>query len=895
MGLESYPVFTRKVLTDLNYLACARKLISHTDVIYPQFATHNALTATSVQEIARDHSYGPYTDFEFQRLHGMGDQLHDTLLRDGARSRIYAPVGGHRELLPYLVRRLLENGANSSFVNQLIDPDLAVEEIVTSPFDIVSELTMIPNPAIPSPRDLFTMEARTSPQTRRLSARGLDLTDPLTAARFGSEALARLDPVRAIPILADSHPNNATPRAVINPARPSEHIGTVLDARAEDVDIAIKAARAAQPDWAHRHVADRASILRRFADVLEADTDRFMALCVGEAGKTWDDGLAEVREAVDFCRYYAQQAEALDDRDPLGLVGCISPWNFPLAIFLGQITASLAAGNAVIAKPAEQTPLIAYEAIRLLHSCGVPTEICQFLPGPGETVGAAISTHGEIDGIVFTGSTPVARSINRALNKKKPFPSGETPPALRQLIAETGGINAMIIDSTALLEQAVTDCVDSAFQSAGQRCSACRIVCVQRDIAERFCEMLSGAMKELSVGDPALLSTDVGPVIDREASDGISAYIEAQRQVWRVIAEAERPDNNDATFVAPIAFDVPSVADVTQEIFGPVLHIVRYDANSLPDIVQAVNASGFGLTMGIHTRIDETMHNIVDRARVGNIYVNRNQIGAVVGVQPFGGERCSGTGPKAGGPHYLLALTRKPQNDRNPEKTADIDVLSISAPERPVRHPLIDHAQAAYDRCDSNQYLPKIVDLASGIGPDATAEKAFFNRFTAVFADHFGHVETLPGPTGESNTLRLKGRGIILCLGDAMIHPTDDALLRQIATAVAAGNVALAPDTAATATVRSRMSSIPSMNGILTLFPAGPVEASMLFDPRLNGVAFDGHSLDVRSLRAVLAQRETSIVPVLSSDDPTSFAVERTVTINTTAAGGDVRLLSLES
>ncbi|MEZ5982432.1 MAG: bifunctional proline dehydrogenase/L-glutamate gamma-semialdehyde dehydrogenase PutA [Parvularculaceae bacterium] len=593
MGLETYPVFTRKVLTDVSYQACARRLFANADVFYPQFATHNALTAAIVRELA-----GEVKDYELQRLHGMGEALHDSLIADGARSRIYAPVGGHKELLPYLVRRLLENGANSSFVNQLIDPDLAIDEVVADPVEEARALNVLPNPAIPAPRDLFG--------GARLSALGFDPSEPDVAAML-EEAVAPNNGAKpsAGPLIdGEAKPGDLSP--VRNPAYADETFGETRLADLSLVSHACERARAAHDAWASRPAKERATALRRAAGMLEARSVAFMRIAVREAGKSIPDAIAEVREAIDFLRYYADQSEKLAGA-PLGVVACISPWNFPLAIFLGQVSASLAAGNAVIAKPAEQTPLIAYEAVKLLHDAGIPTGVLQLLPGDGPSVGAPLVKHPAVKGVIFTGSTEVAQIINRTLCE-----AGKHDAAL---IAETGGINAMIIDSTALLEQAVSDAIASAFQSAGQRCSACRVVCVQEDVADRFNEMLAGAMAELSVGDPALLGTDVGPVIDKEAKDVIDRHVAEMEKSATLIARAPEVEGGlGGTFVRPVAFELAKLSDLKREIFGPVLHVVRYGADELDALVDEINALGYGLTLGVHTRIDEAMHRIVSRA-----------------------------------------------------------------------------------------------------------------------------------------------------------------------------------------------------------------------------------------------------------------------------------------
>ena len=852
MGLESYPVFTRKAMTDVSYLTCARKLFDNTDVFYPQFATHNALTAAMAREMA-----GDYTDYELQRLHGMGEALHDRLIERGARSRIYAPVGGHKELLPYLVRRLLENGANSSFVNQLIDPDLSVDDIVTDPLTEFETFETIENPLIPAPRDHLDSE--------RLAAMGWDETHPPVAETMTPDARVRISNMTAAPLVnGEERSGEKTP--VQNPASPDDILGAVINATATDVADACDAASAFAADWAATPADTRAHALLAAADLLEERADYFMALAVFEAGKSWPDAIAELREAVDFLRYYGAQCTRLT-APPLGVVACISPWNFPLAIFLGQVSASLAAGNCVIAKPAEQTPLIAFEAVKLLHEAGVPAGALHFLPGNGPEVGAPLVAHPTINGVVFTGSTPVAQGIKRSLAE-----NGKHDAAL---IAETGGINAMIIDSTALLEQAVTDVVASAFQSAGQRCSACRIVCVQADIADRFNEMLQGAMDELAVGDPAALSTDVGPVIDTEARDAINIYINGMRQTARLVGRArDIVGGLDGTFIRPVAFEVAGLQNVEREIFGPVLHIVRYEADALDALIDEINDLGFGLTMGIHTRIDDTMNSIARRARIGNIYVNRNQIGAVVGVQPFGGEGLSGTGPKAGGPHYLEALTTR---DRPADGAAPDFVESGSAVIN--LEDTLKSAERAYHSWNADDRGAILKAAAAHLAHDG----AEFSAGAAFYEEVFKEPRSLPGPTGESNSLRLKGRGVALCLGGG------DQLAKQAAIALAAGNCVVLHGGEDIADAVAAAGVSP---GIVTALPDLP--AGALLDPRVRLVVFDGGPQARAEIEQFMARRHGSIVPLLSSQDaPWRFATERTMTINTTAAGGDVRLLSL--
>ena len=651
-GLDGYPVFTRKAATDLSYLACARRLLAAPDAFHAQFATHNAHTFAAAVVLA-----GKAREFEFQRLHGMGEALYRAALGDDERSlpcRVYAPVGSHEDLLPYLVRRLLENGANTSFVNRIVDLNAPIESLIADPAERWQSYTEKRHPSIPLPAHLYCPERR--------NARGIDLNDPASLAAL-AEAMddATRTAWRAAPLVAGAALAGVA-RPVLDPADHRRVVGEVVEADQSAVEAALERAVVAAPAWERTPADERAAILERAADLFEANMATLMAMAVREAGKTIPDAMAEIREAVDFCRYYAVGARA-EFASPQRLPGptgevnevalrgrgvfvCISPWNFPLAIFAGQVTAALAAGNAVIAKPAEQTPLIAAQAVRLLHQAGVPVDALALLPGRGETVGAALVADARTTGVAMTGSTDTARAINQALAHR----DGPIAP----LIAETGGQNAMIVDSSALPEQVVGDAVHSAFNSAGQRCSALRVLFVQHEIAEKLIAMLTGAMAELAVGDPSLLAVDVGPVIDAEARDGLEAHAQRMASEGRLVHAVALPAGLEhGTFVAPRAFEIDSLDRLEREVFGPMLHLVRYRAGELDAVLQSINRTGYGLTLGIHSRIDATARYIRERTRIGNVYVNRNMIGAVVGVQPFGGEGLSGTGPKAGGPRYL--------------------------------------------------------------------------------------------------------------------------------------------------------------------------------------------------------------------------------------------------
>ncbi len=669
---DGYPVFTRKPNTDVSYLACARKMLEARDVLYPMFATHNAHTIAAVHRMAglllpdATHAATRAGDsYEFQKLHGMGDDLYAEVIpadRMDVPCRVYAPVGSHEDLLPYLVRRLLENGANSSFVNRITDEDVAIEDLVRDPVDIVDGFTTIPHPNIPLPRALYRSQAIPGSSSDRDNSMGINLANDERLRELAQQVNAAVrDDWRAAPLVPGARPSTADRVEVTNPADRRQVVGQWQPADKAMVEHAIGNAAKAQPAWDATPVASRAAILEHAADLLEQRMPQFMALCTKEAGKTIPDGVAEVREAVDFLRYYAGQARTLFPPDSLpgptgetntlqmagrGVFACISPWNFPLAIFVGQVAAALVTGNAVLAKPAEQTTLIGFEAVRLLHEAGIPEAVLQFVPGDGATVGAALTGDARITGVVFTGSNGTALAINRAMAARD--------CAIGTLIAETGGQNALIADSSALPEQLVKDAMASAFTSAGQRCSAARVLFVQEDIADKVITMLAGAMAELKVGDPGQLSTDVGPVIDQDALGMLDKHAARMQAEARLIAQAQMGDETaHGTFFAPRAWELQSLSQLDRENFGPALHVIRWKGDELDKVIDAINSTGYGLTLGIHSRIDDTVELIAARANVGNVYVNRNQVGAVVGVQPFGGRNLSGTGPKAGGPHYL--------------------------------------------------------------------------------------------------------------------------------------------------------------------------------------------------------------------------------------------------
>ncbi|AUH63338.1 bifunctional proline dehydrogenase/L-glutamate gamma-semialdehyde dehydrogenase PutA [Paracoccus zhejiangensis] len=703
-GFADFPLFTSKTATDVSYIANAKKLIGYGDRIYPQFATHNAQTVAAILDLAGD------TPFEFQRLHGMGERLHDIVLTDsadkngGGRCRIYAPVGAHRDLLAYLVRRLLENGANSSFVNQIVDESIRPEDVARDPFEALAEAQ---SPAsLKAPAAIFG--------AGRVNAAGFDLNDEATLARIAAARSGVQVEAKALTV----RPASGTDAPITNPAT-GEVIGLGIEVDAASVTRAIEDARL----W-DAPPAERAAVLRRAAELYEENFGPIFATLTREAGKTLGDAVGELREAVDFLRYYAAEGEAANG-SARGIIAAISPWNFPLAIFTGQIAAALMAGNAVLAKPAETTPQIATLGVRLLHQAGVPQAALQLLPGRGAVVGTALASDQRIKGVVFTGSTATARTI--AQNMAEHLDPG-TP-----LIAETGGLNAMIVDSTALPEQAVRDIVASAFRSAGQRCSALRCLYVQEDIAPHLIEMIKGAMDQQVVGDPWFLSTDIGPVIDPRAQAGIADYLSAKRS--SILHQLDVP--GQGSFIAPTLLKVNGIEEMDREIFGPVLHVATFKGKNLPRVVEAINAKGFGLTFGLHTRIDTRVQEISEAIKVGNIYVNRNQIGAVVGSQPFGGEGLSGTGPKAGGPLYLARFFA-------PEVVAEVTA----------------EAQPAD--------ISRLQFALSAARPQKISERL------------------MPGPTGELNRLTLLSRGPVLCLG-----PGAEAEAAQVQAVTALGGLAI--------------------------------------------------------------------------------------------------------
>ncbi|CCJ83831.1 Transcriptional repressor of PutA and PutP / Proline dehydrogenase (Proline oxidase) / Delta-1-pyrroline-5-carboxylate dehydrogenase [Cronobacter dublinensis 582] len=834
-GLEGYPVYTRKVYTDISYLACAKKLLAVPNLIYPQFATHNAHTLAAIYSLAGQNYYpGQY---EFQCLHGMGEPLYEQVvgkITDGKLNRpcrIYAPVGTHETLLAYLVRRLLENGANTSFVNRIADNTLSLDDLVADPVSAVEKLAAqegrvgLPHPKIPLPQDLYG--------EGRVNSAGLDLANEHRLASLSSSLLnSALQKWRALPMLENAVEEGEL-APVVNPAEPRDIVGYAREASEAEVAQALQSAVNNAPIWFATPPQERAAILERAAVLMEAQTQTLIGILVREAGKTFANAIAEVREAVDFLRYYAGQVR--DDFDnethrPLGPVVCISPWNFPLAIFTGQVAAALAAGNSVLAKPAEQTPLIAAQGIQILLEAGVPQGVVQLLPGRGETVGAQLTGDARVRGVMFTGSTEVATLLQRNIADRLD-PQGRPTP----LIAETGGLNAMIVDSSALTEQVVVDVVASAFDSAGQRCSALRVLCLQDEIADHTLTMLKGAMAECRMGNPGRLTTDIGPVIDADAKAGIERHIQTMRAKGRKVFQAARDNSQDArewqtgTFVTPTLIELESFDEMKKEVFGPVLHVVRYNRNNLAGLIEQINKAGYGLTLGVHTRIDETIAQVTGSAHVGNLYVNRNMVGAVVGVQPFGGEGLSGTGPKAGGPLYLYRLL-------------------ASRPEAAV--------QTTLERHDARYAQDAQVKTLITRPHQALTEWAAGRPELRALCEHYltlsqsGVQRTLPGPTGERNTYTLLPRERVLCLAD-----NEQDLLVQLAAVTSAGSRVLWPDESLQRTLAKQLPA--AVNAIIDF-----AKQDVLFSQSFDAVIYHGDSDQLRALCEKVAAREGAIVSV---------------------------------
>ncbi|MDD2155583.1 bifunctional proline dehydrogenase/L-glutamate gamma-semialdehyde dehydrogenase PutA [Glaesserella parasuis] len=831
-GAEGYPVFSRKVHTDLNYVVCAKKLLSAQDVIYPQFATHNAQTLSTIYHLAQGKH------FEFQCLHGMGETLYDEVVGShnlNVQCRIYAPVGSYQTLLAYLVRRLLENGANSSFVNQIVDENLSIDDLACDPVAKaqITEGTM--HPKIPLPVKLFAEQ--------RQNSKGYDLTDAIHLKTLEAELnqLASRQ-YRAEPQIAGEKTENLHSRQVHNPANIAEVVGEVIEATENDVAKAFAVAEQFKAEWQNTSPIVRAEALEKMADLMEANMPQLFDLAVREAGKTLNNAIAEVREAVDFCRYYAKEVRQNPEgyRNPRGIVVAISPWNFPLAIFVGEVSSALVAGNVVLAKPAEQTSLMAYYAVSLFHQAGIPEQALQCLTGSGKVIGSALVSDPRVNGVIFTGSTDTAKNINRNLQK-----SAHIVP----LIAETGGQNAMIVDSSALGEQVVADILNSAFDSAGQRCSALRVLYLQRDVAEHILTMLKGAMAELKVGRPQNLNTDVGPVIDKVAQERLLNHIDEMKKVAKSCYQVPIDPELSQTgiFVPPTLLEIEHINQLKHEVFGPVLHVIRFDADNLPQVMADINSTGFGLTSGLHSRIDETVNLWLESIYAGNLYVNRNTVGAVVGVQPFGGMGLSGTGPKAGGPLYLQRLVNR----------CEWTLSGLEGGKPADTSGLLTGIQAVL----SGTELQNAQDLIASLSRQSPLGKVF----------------KMQGITGEVNFMQFEARPVI-AIGNGSLEQQIQALIAVVVSgsrAAVHSNSPLAKQAqhfAGLVIISNDFNSLANLSSLIVLEPLS-LEEKAHYAERTGAILTYVENLDLA----------LSLFPLLH---------EKAISINTAAAGGNASLMS---
>ena len=914
-GYTDYPVYTRKANTDLSYQVCAEKLLQATSVIYPQFATHNAHTAALILALVNDLDIDSRA-FEFQRLHGMGDLLHRQLAKQQPLPvRVYAPVGAHKDLLPYLVRRLLENGANSSFVNRFMDKKVPVQQVIN---DVQTEVESNPNHrhnAIPLPENIYRAAGEPRPDTHGLDLANQDTCEPLLKAV--AEVSTQRHTVGPI-ISGEIHTANGKP--VVSPADNHIVLGQCRNTTAEEAQQALALADKAQPDWDALGANARAEILERAADLMQKKMQTFIGLISYEAGRTLDDGISEVREAVDFLRYYAlqikQQREAVKGR---GVVFCISPWNFPLAIFTGQVAAALAAGNTVLAKPADQTPVVAAEAVKIFHQAGVPVDALHLIPGDGAALGKVLNTDPRIKGVAFTGSTQVAQIIDKTLLSREGIQSAKDIPSL---IAETGGLNVMVVDSSALPEQVIDDAIRSAFLSAGQRCSALRVIYVQEETADDLINMLTGAMDELTIGNPWQLDTDIGPVIDKGAQQKLQLYIDSMTEQGTLLHACSLPETtSQGTYIAPHLIEVNSIKQLPGEIFGPVLHLIRYKKTAIKQVIRDINETGYGLTLGVHSRVEHFAEKVIKQTRVGNNYINRNMVGAVVGVNPFGGQGLSGTGPKAGGPHYLSKFARE-------SKGFLTDTLNLAAQEAeellaaerlkvetklPTEslsraYAMAERHQLEWDLLGGKKRGEILHNAAKQLQQQSSSLLNALADFTAHYArqaqQRCENPIQLPGPTGETNTLSLHGRGIVFCTA---AEGADFTLLASHSiAALAMGNAVVlqAPDSHSALTIRWVKTLLKAGVPPAILHLAGSSKDALeicnqaIKDPRAAVIAWSGGIEQACQIQQQRAAINGPITPVVSSDSGPDyllrFAVEKTITTNIVATGGNALLLNLD-
>ncbi|MEP0175657.1 MAG: bifunctional proline dehydrogenase/L-glutamate gamma-semialdehyde dehydrogenase PutA [Paraglaciecola sp.] len=897
MGFDEFPVFTRKVNTDLSYQVCAGKLLANKENIYPQFATHNAYTMTLIMQLAGTKGMGT---FEFQRLHGMGELLYAQVSKSTGIElplRVYAPVGVHKDLLPYLVRRLLENGANGSFVNQFLDGKVPAKKLVQGVEEVIENMPGNRNTQIPVSKDLFVDHGE-----QRDNSTGLDLDDPLVFSDLQDHVNNALKQNWSAGPIVNGIKRIEPSYSIFSPADANLKVGQCTDATPDDISNALQSAAAAQIEWGAQNVEQRADTLEKTADLLEQYTHTLTTLISYEAGRTLGDGISEVREAVDFCRYYALQARLLHAEhgsnhgltQGKGVFVCISPWNFPLAIFVGQVVAALVTGNSVIAKPAEQTPLVATYAVELMHQAGIPVEALQLLTGTGADIGPKLLASPLVSGVAFTGSTETAKRIQNDLVQR----GTSMPP----FIAETGGQNVMIVDSTALPEQVVDSVIQSAFLSAGQRCSALRVLYLQEDIADNMLSMLQGAIDTLKVGYPWQLNSDLGPVIDGKAQKILQAHSANMRKEATLVTKGSlTAECENGAFIEPQVYEIQHINQLEREVFGPILHVIRYKAADIKQVIQDVNNTGYGLTLGVHSRIKQFADEVFEQTKVGNTYINRNIVGAVVGVNPFGGHGLSGTGFKAGGPHYLLRFTDLWQS---------VDIGDNSIAEAQTSQPVsqdclqflnnITGIQHTWDqtpvatRCDA---LTKVISALEGNQQLDKARVALSQNRLTQANTLFNDVTELPGPTGETNELSLHARGVALLIADTESLTNGHSILQFISALVSGNGVVVIGRDQPSHDLISSIASI--FQGYI---PAGLVHVAGEFDDMGKWLLHNQIALiachDTNGLWSVLTKRDGAIVPVINHVQSQfallPYAIEKTKTNNIVATGGNAMLLNLK-
>ncbi|MFT7687101.1 MAG: RHH-type proline utilization regulon transcriptional repressor/proline dehydrogenase [Candidatus Azotimanducaceae bacterium] len=898
-GFSDYPVFTRKPSTDVSYQACARRLLSYRDQLYPQFASHNAYTVATI--LALDKLEGDPSKqgqgYEFQRLHGMGEALYDQVMEEeGIPCRIYAPVGEHANLLAYLVRRLLENGANSSFVNNIVDEAIPIESLIDDPVEIVKQWNIKRNEKIPLPKHLY-FDSSSNNVLGRENSSGDDLSDIETLRRIKQSMDAWWHEDK-IPFRQGD-----VDKEMLNPSKLSESIGSISYASEAQMLAQLRRSEESFPTWTSLATRNRANLLRDLGSALENRRYDFAALCIKEAGKTLADGLSEVREAVDFCRYYADQSELLFKDSTLqsrGIILCISPWNFPLAIFLGQVSAALVTGNTVIAKPAEQTSLIALALKDLMIEVGFPESVMEVIVSPGKPVGDIIVSDKRVKAVLFTGSTGTAKVISQLIANR----SDTNIP----FVAETGGQNVMIVDSTALPEQVVDDVIVSAFQSAGQRCSALRVLYLQEDIADSVIEMIKGAMQELLIGNPIYLDTDIGPVIDAFALARLHEHVEYLASLGdraKCLHSLQLDESLDGYYFPPKLYEIDDVSLLKEEVFGPVVHVIRFRATDLDLVVNEINQSGYGLTLGIHSRIQSVSEEIASKVKVGNVYVNRNMIGAVVGVQPFGGRGLSGTGPKAGGPSYLAKLTTRIPKGIADKAQHESRLIQFSG-SRAIDEELIGdmiRSQANWASTDIYQRVSVIRRVLSNLSKESLLMNEIFipkEQLAKFVADAeelisvVNKLESLPllGPTGESNILSYEARGILaLVWEDSM--PNAEFLLKSF-TSLLTGNAVNIVSTSANSDFMTGLEKLFAISGlpkhVITSFEDSELT---LLNEAVVAVVISDNSAYQKSIEKILVKRDGALTSVIQGVEIHDYLTEKTLSIDTTAAGGNASLMTM--